>query len=258
MDTDKKQPTKSAGHVSKSPSRRLTAEEKLKKSLKSLSHTSGGMGGAELDGSSLNIGSSIKSSSKADASRKKVGGVVLDLETIEGATKQKLETRGKRNNVIILVLALALVVSLVFLAISVVAYKNSKKEPNCIYQVEGDADAHWIVQGNRKTKFRLRQGLGPDLVYIVSSAIDIKTQQSVVLTLEIEVLLKGQPISIYGLQDADNHLVRVENTNKYVYQGTITGGGKILLFEGIDFSEAPGNLNSDNVKIIVTASINKV
>ncbi len=254
MDTNNQKPTKNAGNVSNSPSSRLSAEDKLKRSLKNLSHT-GGMGGGDLNRSSLN---SSYTKSSIDSSRKKVGGVVLDIETIEDATKQKLDTRGKRNNIIIFILTLALVMSLVFLVISIMAYKNGKKPPNCRYTIEGDADARWLIQGSTKTKFRLKQGLEPDTIYLVNSTLDIKSTESVMVTIEIEVLLDGQPIPIFGLQDSHQNLVRIEGTNQYVYQGTITGGGKFVMFEGIDFSEAPGKLTSDSVKIKVTANINKI
>ena len=46
MDTENQKPTKNAGNVSSSPSR-LSAEDRLKKSMKSLSHTSGGFGGGD-------------------------------------------------------------------------------------------------------------------------------------------------------------------------------------------------------------------
>ncbi|MBQ7880476.1 MAG: hypothetical protein IJ358_01365, partial [Clostridia bacterium] len=52
MDTNSNKPTKRTGSVSTSPkssSGRLSAEEKLKKSIKNLSYTSGGASGANLD-----------------------------------------------------------------------------------------------------------------------------------------------------------------------------------------------------------------
>ena len=103
--------TNNVGDFSNSPkaSGRISAEEKLRKSLKNLSYTSGG---------ATNISSSptTKASTAKKDTRKKVGGVVLDVETIQDATKQKLETRGKRNNVFILILVLLLVISLIYLA----------------------------------------------------------------------------------------------------------------------------------------------
>jgi len=232
---------------------RMSAEDKLKRSEKTLSHASGGMGGV---GTKSPLSSMSKSSSKVE--RKKVGGVVLDLETIEDATKQKFETRGRRNNVIILILSLMLVTSIIYLAIAVIGYKNSKKPANCIYKVEGDAKAEWIVQGGSKTEFRISQGLSADTIYLLNSTLNIKTEETVIITIEVQVLLEDEPILIAGLQEANNNLIRVEHTNKFVYQGTITGGGKVLMFRGIDFSEAPGKLNSDNVEIKVIAVINKI
>jgi len=253
MDTESKNSTKNVGNVSNSPrpTTSMSAEERLKRSMRNLSYTSGGLGNA-------NTQSSNRGKPAIDASRKKVGGVVLDIETIEDANKQKFETRGRRNNVIILILCLLLVVSLVYLAIAIISYNNSKKPPNCIYEVEGDASAEWIIQGGSKSKFRISQGLGPDTVYLLDSTLNIKTDESVVLTIEIEVLLEGKPILIAGLHESHNNLTRVGQTNTFVYQGTITNGGKILLFKGIDFSEAPSNLTSDNVKIKVIANLNKV
>ena len=93
--------------VASRPKAPMTAEEKLKRSMRGLSYTSSGIGG-------INNNSNV-ADSKGSA-RKKVGGVVLDLETIQGANKQKLETKGRRNGVAIMILSLLLVVSLSLIA----------------------------------------------------------------------------------------------------------------------------------------------
>ena len=72
----------------------LSAEEKLKKSMKGLSHMGGGGGGG------LNIDTGITLNTDDKVERKKVGGVVLDVETIQDANKQKLQTSNKRRNVV--------------------------------------------------------------------------------------------------------------------------------------------------------------
>lgn len=252
----------SAGRTSRSTSATkstgISAEEKLKRSLKSLSHTSGG--GGNIGGSSIDL-NSVKSKTKTtqsttDKTRRKVGGVVLDEATIKDANKQQLQTKSKRNNVVILVLGLLLIVSLVYLAISIAGYYNGKREPNCHYRVMGSASASWEIKESDKNDFIIASGLGPNMIYNVASTINIKTVQEVTLTLEIKASINGQEILIGGLASPHNNLLRVEGENRFIYDGTITGGGKFMLFAGIDFTDAPGELRSDNLVLEVIANVN--
>ncbi|MBO5910258.1 MAG: hypothetical protein J6Q15_01980, partial [Clostridia bacterium] len=205
----------------------MSAEEKLKRSMKGLSYT-----GSSATGSKLSAESNTKT--QKASSRKKVGGVVLDLDTIQDANKQKLETKGRRNNVIILVLSLLLVVSLVYLVIAIMNYNSGKKEPNLKYRVEGEAE--WIIEGSKKTDYLLPQGLASDMLYTINSDLKITTNDSVTLVVEIEVLLDGEEVLLAGITGNDEKLVRVADTNRFVYQGTITGGATIEIFDCLDFS----------------------
>lgn len=234
----------------------MSAEDKLKKSIKNLSYTSTGM-------SSASVTKQKSTGSKATA-RKKVGGVVLDVETIQGTTKQKFETRGRRNNVIILVLSLLLVVSLVYLTITVIGYRKNKVAPNCKYLVSGDAQAEWIIEGGSKTAFHLPKDLVSNSVYVVNSKLKIKSSENVRISIEIKVLLDGEEVLIAGLyfknpdQDISDKYTRTENTNIFVYQDVVEGGTTINLFDGINFAEEPHNVNSKNTTIQVTANVTKV
>lgn len=244
----------SSARKSTSSSTPMSAEEKLKKSMKGLSHLGGGgsMG--------LNAGADETKSKKSSTNeRKKVGGVVLDMDTIKDANKQKFETKGRRNNVIILVLSLLLVVALVYLAIAVVGYMNSKKDYNCRYKVEGTASASWVVEGGTKTNFTVADGLKRDMVFLIDSKLNIDTVESVALTIEINITHNGSPVIIYDLHEGNEKLTRPDkNSNKFVYQGSITGGGIIKMFGGLNFSNAPYTLNSNNVDIEIVATVNKI
>ncbi|MBQ8522501.1 MAG: hypothetical protein IJ458_02415 [Clostridia bacterium] len=244
--------SKSTNRTNSSISSPMSAEEKLKKSMRGLSHM-GGSSGLNLDSSSR-VDTKTKSSS---SSRKKVGGVVLDLETIQDATKQKLQTKGRRNNVIILVLGLLLVVSLVYLAIAIVGYYNSKKDPNCKYSIQGDVDAKWIIDGQSKTQFLIPDNLGADTVYVIDSRLEINTTAELTLVIEIKALFNGKEILIGGLQEADN-FERESKTNLFKYNGTIVGGGTIEVFKGIDFRDVDPNLNGEDVTIEVIAHFERV
>ena len=240
-------PKKSTDRTSRPKSSPMSAEEKLKKSMKGLSHMGGGGGGLNLD-TSAEVTNTTE--------RKKVGGVVLDVGTIQDANKQKLQTKGRRNTVIIVVLILALVMSLAYLAIAVIGFFAGKQEPNCKFAVEGEAS--WIIDGKSKTEIRIPQGLARDMMYLINASINIETNESVELHITVKVEHNGEEIIIAGLHERNDNLVRVEGTNKFVYQNTITGGGTIKLFEGIDFTEAPYDLTSDTVNILVTAYIVKI
>ena len=236
-----------------------SAEDRINKRLKSMGS---GMGsGLSANTTRLNLNKDTTSNS---STRKKVGGVVLDIEAIEDATRQRFDTKGKRNNVIILVLSLLLAVSLVYLAIAIIGYNKSKKVPNCIYKLNSQVSAKWIVEGGGDTEIVVKEGLAPDMIYLLNSSLEINDASSVSLTLEIRVWLEGNEITISGLHLPNDNLVRVQNSNstdkhiKYAYQGSITGGGKIEMFKGLDFSDTPGNLNSNNVKIEVIANIQKI
>lgn len=249
------------GNISNSPKSlgRMSAEEKLKKSLKNLSYTSGG---------STNISSTPTKTSTygKKEERKKVGGVVLDVETIQGATKQKLETRGRRNNVFILILVLLLVISLVYLAVTMISYYKGKRDPNCKYTIQGDAgsECSWIIEGAGKTEFIIEEGLGSGLAYELNSVLNVKTIHSVSITIEIIVLLEDKPISVdiyYSGSNPETFTKLEDNTTKniFVYNATtFSGGGKLHIFDGIDFTDAPLNLSSTNITIQVIANVNIV
>jgi hypothetical protein len=246
-----------------------SAEDKLKKSLKSLSYTSGTSGGST---SRKTTKSTTTSSSKTTASkgttkeaRKKVGGVVLDVETIQDASKQKFETRGKRNNVIILLLVLVLVVSLVFLAITIVDYQRAKKSPNLRYSIQGTAGdvCEWSIAGGSRTKFIMAEGLASGLQYDLDSYLNVKTPAGVCITIEIIALLHGEPIQVEVAYDIDHNKtferVHDESGNVFKYiDSTYVGGGVVHVFDGIDFTDAPYNLSSSNIEIEVVAYVDYI
>ena len=212
----------------------MSAEEKLRKSMRGLSHM-GGVGSGGLD---VNRTTSLNNTS-TKTSRKKVGGVVLDIGAIEETNSQSIETKGKRNNVIIFILSLLLVVSVVYLIIAILNYNQSKKDPNCKYFIESDVGAQWLIEGKSKTEFLLRQGLAPDMRYMVDSKIKINTTETVVVEISIVVKLKGEHILIAGLDNPNKNLIPVENSN--TYRGEISGGGIVHMFDGLDFTLAPSH-----------------
>ena len=228
-----------------------SAEEKLKRSMKGLSHTGSGGGG-------IGLTTSTQITKSKNSERKKVGGVVLDMETIQGAHKQKFETKGRRNNVVILVLSLLLVVSLVYLVIAMLGYQKAKEAPNCRFEVKGDASASWLVEGSTKTHFHIAKGLLPDTIYMIDARLNIETTTEVTLTIEVDATIDGKAFLISGFKDGNDNLIRIDKTNKYEYKVNITGGGTIEIFKGIDFSNAPLNLKSSNVRIEVNAYVSKV
>lgn len=261
---DKKSST-NVGNVSNSLREKIkaqSAEDKLKRSLKSLSYTSGTSGGVTTRKTTT---TSTMSRGAAKEQRKKVGGVVLDVETIQDASKQKFETRGRRNNVIILILVLALVVSLVFLAITIVDYQRAKKSPNLLYSVQGTAggSCEWSIAGGTRTKYVIADGLSTGLQYDLESHLNIKTPAGVNIVVEIIALLNGEPIKVEVAYDI-NHNKSFEreegssgNRFKYV-DGIYVGGGLIRVFDGIDFTDAPHNLTSNNIEIEVVAYVDYV
>lgn len=255
MEQNANRPNTRSGNVSNSPNK-MSAEEKLKRSIKNLSYTSGGTGSMDLGSTAKSAKSSMTTASN-DTTRRKVGGVVLDVDTIQDATKQQLQTKTKRNNVIILVLGLLLVVSLVYLAITIAGYFNAKKSPNCHYKVMGSASASWELRESDKMDFVIAPGLEPNMLYEVTSTLNIKTTSTVTLTIEVKASVDGQSILIAGLSGAHDKLVRIsDDENKFVYDGSITGGGKFLMFTGIDFTDAPDNLTSDNITLEIIAHVN--
>lgn len=234
---------------------RMSPEEKLAKTSRNLSHMSGGgAGNSNIDLS--------KYTQKANATqqRKKVGGVVLDVDTIQDVNNQKINTRDKRNKVIILILSLALIVSLVFLTIAVINYKKGKEPLTCTYKIEGDAGSSckWVIDGETATEFNAPRELSVDSVYELKSELKIETTDTVMIMLIIDVKCNGNDFLIYQLKGANELLTRTDNTNEFLYSGTISGGGTIHMFDGIDFSESPDDLSSENITLTVKAIVSKV
>lgn len=244
--TTSKSSTRTTGTSKTAPA---SAKEKLEKSLKGLSFVGSGAGSSKIDaGANLNL-------STDDKSRKKVGGVVLDMETIQDANKQKLSGKGNRRNVaIIIVLSVLLALSLVYLAIAVSAYFKSRKEPNCIYSIISEVDASWIIDGQKKNEFILRDGIKSGTICEIDSKLQINSIERLKIEIILSVTLNGEPIRA-GLMGLNDNFVNKYDTTVYEYNGVFEGGGTIDLFTGIDFNGTPDNVTSENIKIDIVANI---
>ncbi|MFQ6724094.1 MAG: hypothetical protein ACLRFE_01995, partial [Clostridia bacterium] len=206
-----------SGRSNSRGSKSLSAEEKLKKSMKGLSYT-----GSSATGVNMDILNQEESKPKVKE-RKKIGGVVLDMGSVETNKKENYITKRGRNSVIILILSLLLVASLVYLLVAIMGYYNNKKEPNCKFYVQGEAQ--WIIEGKTRTEFLIPQGLMMDMAYELDSSLTITTNASVNLTIEISAMVNGTAFRVYGLNNANQNLERIEDTNTWKYKNTITGGG---------------------------------
>ena len=242
--------TKSTAKSSSTKTAPGSAKDKLEKSLKGLSFAGGGVGSSKID-----LGPDITKTSN-DKSRKKVGGVVLDLDTIQDANKQKLSAKSnRRNTVIIIVLAVLLVLSLAYLAVTLMAYFRGKKEPCLRYEMSTEVDANWLIEGNRRTEFAIRQGLESGMVYEIDSKLQVNTIQRVNISITLTIRVAGEEIVPAGLLGLNPKFINAPDTSHYVYQGGLEGGGIIDVFTGIDFKGAPSHLSSDNVQIIIKATL---
>lgn len=230
---------------------RKSAEERLKHTMKNLSYTSGGS-------NNLNVNLS-KPTQPQSTGRRKVGGVVLDMDTIQEATNQKIDTRGRKSTVVIIILAVLLVISLVYLAVSIVSYFNNKSEPNCFYKINAPEgiSAEWRVENAKDTEFMVCDGLGTDTIYLVSSSLIINSTDAVTIDITVKVTCEGKEVEITGLSEPNEKLLENDD-GSYSYDGVISGGGTIHLFEGIEFGRVPSYLTSRNVVIEVTATLTKV
>lgn len=248
---DPKRPVNNSQYGNKS------AEERLNRSMQNLAYTSGGVG----SNTGFNQGQQydFNQSQQPSNVRKKVGGVVLDMDTIKDVSQQGVETRGKRNSAVILILSLLLIVSCAYLAITVLQYVRFKRAPTCFYHINSDVDAKWFVEGSEQTKLIVPEDLQANTKYLVESYLIIDSLEEVKVTITVRITCKGQEIDFAGLTGTDDKLGRTAYNDKvYEYAGTIVGGGKIYLFGGIDFAGAPNYINAKNVKIDITADISLV
>ena len=228
----------------------MSSREKMEKSVRGLSFTGGGVG----NNVPLSDGSKL-SANKDDKSRRKVGGIVLDMETIQDANKQKLSGKGNRKKiVIIIVLSVLLLLSLAYLAFTLMTYFNSKKIPNLKYSVVSEVDANWLVEGQQSTQFIVRKGLKAGKIYKIDSKLHIESTLKVNIEITVKVTSKGSPVNV-SLMGLGKNFVNKQGTSVYEYQGGLEGGGTIDVFNTIDFKNAPSYINSDNVEILISANI---
>jgi hypothetical protein len=247
MDNNIKRPNSGTRRPSLSP---MSAEDKLKKSMRGLSYTGSGLGTVGT--------SSQRPLNKQAEQRKKVGGVVLDVDTIQDANKTKFETKTRRNNVIILVLSLLFIMSLVYLLVAIISFNQAKGERNLTYSTMGEVKSTWIIDGGTETKFFVPNGvaLGAAIENIPAS---LNIESSVPVVVEIEIIVKhnGERIIIEGLWEKSDDFEPYENMpNKYKYKHDFTSG-TIFVCNGIQFGEeVPATINSENITIEIIAIVN--
>ena len=227
---------------------RQTASERFERGSKSLAHMNGGTTGTELY--------KANRLPQEEVLRKQVGGVILDENLIKNANSHNLNNKSNQKTTIIVILSIMLVLSLMYLTFAIVGYFKNNKKANCKYHLTSDVDAHWMIDNDTETEFVISNGLATGKIYEIKSTLIIDSDDKVNIKITISVMLDGKEISIAGLDGESANLIR-ESENEWSYIGGYQGVGELHLFNGIDFSGAPQNINSNNITIDIHAIITR-
>lgn len=191
--------------------------------------------------------------------RKKIAKDSIDLKELEKLNEESIKShsfRSKRNQVIIVVLSLLLVLAIAFIIIFAIV---TKVENNCFLTTEG-AQASYVVNGEELSEFRAPGNIRGDCILEVF--IDLKIQESGNFNVKYTVkcyyndtLLNN--VVVYEPNTSENGFT-YKSDGYYHSKSPIGGNSTVRLCQGVALNEFDIDLNDKNFRLEVHTYLEKV
>mgnify|MGYP003288739958 CR=1 FL=1 len=150
-----------------------------------------------------------------------------DLEKINEEGLKNSATRGKRNQFVIIILSVLLVVALAFVVITMVM---TKADTNCKLNLYGGVRAEYVVDGNEKSELRLRVDITSNSILLVDLNVKIKSSGEYKLKYKISCYFKGKLMKDYKAYEPNWDIFILED-GYYVTAQPVSG--TVSLCEGV-------------------------
>ena len=201
-----------------------------------------------------------KNNSKAKTEqRTKLKADAIDIENLEKLNEESIKThrfRGRRNRLILIILAILLTVAVAFIAVyfTVLQLKN-----NSFAFIYGDVEATYYIGGEELTAFRTPQGVKGNRTYRFDVEVDIGYEGEYNVSFGVKVY--------QGTTLLDNTIIYMPDWNNFEYRHdglyhnkeVMSGSQRLYLFAGVVIDDQYENtLNADNFKMEIHTYINKV
>lgn len=213
------------------------------------------------------IGSAKKAkSSKIDENietktnlRKKLSSKAADFEDLEKLNEENIKShkfRGRRNQVIIILLSILLVVTIAAIAIFLVV---TRVEPNCFMYVDG-ASATYFIDGKQTNEFAAPANTTGNRILHVDISINIHSTETYNVSYSFKCYNKDVLLTNILIYEPNRNLFAFDSvTNSYISKEPITGGKTIQLCQGLILDrEYENKLNGDDFKFEFFTHFEKV
>lgn len=196
-----------------------------------------------------------KKKNKIDQRLKSTNISMDDLEQINEQNLRQYRSRVTRNRFVIITLVILLVAAIATFSI-VIALRRMVN--NCSVKVNGDADAEFIINGERLTKFRTPLGVQGNRVYMIDTDIEIKSSGNYNVYFTVEVFQSGEKLRNTFAYEYNHDLFHMEGDGKYSSNDAIAGGQTIDLFNGVVLDDAyETSLNNENFTMKITINFER-
>jgi len=186
----------------------------------------------------------------------KEGADLKDLEKLNEENIKSHSFRSKRNQVIVVLLSIFLVIAIAIIVIYAVL---TKIENNCYLYVNGDARASYMVNGEEISQFRSPANIKGGCLFTVN--IDLKIQDSGDFNVKFLIKCYNNDklltnVAIYE-PNTEEEGFTYKSDGYYHSKSVIKGNTTVRLCQGIALNELDIDLTADNFRMEVYTVISR-
>ena len=189
-----------------------------------------------------------KEANKADDLKTKRAKDLADLSKLNEENIRSHSFRSKRNQVIIVLLALMLAIAIAFI---VIYFTATKADNNAFLYVHGtDVDAVYVVDGDELSEFRVPANISGECILNINVAIKINSPGNYYVRFVINCYNNGELLNNVAVYEPN--ITSTGFTFKdgaYHSRSTVTGGQTIALCQGVALNAYDVDVDDDNFKL---------
>ena len=161
----------------------------------------------------------------------------VTTESLEKLNEQNLQThsfRGRRNQVLIVILSIMIAICV---AVIVVYSVVTKVEKNCFVYTYGDADCSVAVNGENLTEFAAPANITGNCIFSFTVDLSINSPGSYNIKLVIEPYYNGVLLENFVIYEPNLSILTYNNEGYYNTKSPVEGNQTIRLCQGVALNE---------------------
>lgn len=202
-------------------------------------------------GAKANGKTGSKSKTSSTNLRSKLKQNNIKNENLEKLNEDRIHShsfRGKRNQVLIVLLSILLAIAVAFI---VIYWRVTLVEKNCFVYIHGDVDAVAIIDGNELSEFASPNNISGTCIFSFNASVDVHSSGN--YKIKYKITCYNNDVELYNvvIYEPNLSLFTYANNGYYESKTLISGSQQIKLCEGVAFNELNVDVDYDSFKLVL-------